>query len=351
MHPGRRSTGTRASTPTRRRSSAVLLAVAAMSTAACTSAGEPTGAASEAAAPSAEAMTIPEIVDAVQPSVVTVLTDGGGGSGVVYDADGTVITNEHVVRGQEEVVLAFADGAQRPATVVATDAVVDLAVLRTERTGLPAAEFDTDLPEVGALAVVIGSPLGFQETVTAGIISGLHRSIPGSARTTASLVDLVQTDAPISPGNSGGALVDADGEVVGITEAYLPPVSGAVAIGFAIPAATVVDVVEELLEDGTAEHAYLGLQPTTLTPDLAGRLDAGVEQGVAVLSVQDGGPADEAGVRPGDVLTALDGEALTSAEELLAALRDVEPGDRLPLTVVRDGEQTELEVTVEARPQ
>jgi S1-C subfamily serine protease len=255
------------------------------------------------------------------------------------------------VRGQDEVVLSFADGAQRPATVVATDAVVDLAVLKTERTGVPPAEFDTDLPQVGALAVVIGSPLGFQETVTAGIISGLHRSIPGSARTTASLVDLVQTDAPISPGNSGGALVDGDGEVVGITEAYLPPASGAVAIGFAIPAATVVDVVEELREDGTAEHAFLGLQPTTLTPQLARRLDAGVERGVAVLTVQEGGPADEAGVRPGDVLTALGDQDLTSAEALLGALRDVEPGERLELTVVRDGEQVELVVTVEARPQ
>jgi serine protease DegQ len=171
-------------------------------------------------------LTIPQIVDEVQPSVVTVLTGSGSGSGVIYD-DGTVITNEHVVRGQEQVRLSFADGAQRPATVVATDPVVDLAVLRTERTGLPPGDFDTDLPEVGALAVVIGSPLGFQETVTAGIISGLHRSIPGSARTTASLVDLVQTDAPISPGNSGGALIDADGQIVGITEAYLPPASGA----------------------------------------------------------------------------------------------------------------------------
>lgn len=122
--------------------------------------------------------------------------------------------------------------------------------------------------------------------------------------------------------------------------------SGAVAIGFAIPAATVVDVVEELREDGTAEHASLGLQPTTLTPELVRRLDADVEQGVAVLSVQDGGPADEAGVQPGDVLTALDETELTTAEELLGALRDVEPGERLSLTVVRDDGPTELEVTV-----
>lgn len=344
-----RSGPRKSAAPPTRRSCALVLSAMALSTAACTSAGEDADAASRDRR-STEALTIPQIVDEVQPSVVTVLTGSGSGSGVIYDDDGTVITNEHVVRGQEQVRLSFADGAQRPATVVAADPVVDLALLKTERTGLPPADFDTDLPEVGALAVVIGSPLGFQETVTAGIISGLHRSIPGSARTTASLVDLVQTDAPISPGNSGGALVDADGEVVGITEAYLPPASGAVAIGFAIPAATVVDVVEELRADGTAEHAFLGLQPTTLTPELARRLGAGVAQGVAVLSVQDGGPADQAGVLPGDVLIALEQEELTSAEGLLAALRDVEPGERLGLTVVRDGQEIELEVTVRARP-
>ena len=346
MRAGRRKTPATST----RRSCAVLLAVTALSTAACSSAGEAADAAPQDRRNSREALTIPQIVDEVQPSVVTVLTGSGSGSGVIYDDDGTVVTNEHVVRGQEQVRLSFADGAQRPATVVAVDPVVDLALLKTERTGLPPADFDTDLPEVGALAVVIGSPLGFQETVTAGIISGLHRSIPGSARTTASLVDLVQTDAPISPGNSGGALVDADGEVVGITEAYLPPTSGAVAIGFAIPAATVVDVVEELRKDGTAEHAFLGLQPTTLTPELARRLGAGVAQGVAVLSVQDGGPADQAGVLPGDVLIAIEQEELTSAEGLLAALRDVEPGERLGLTVVREGQETELEVTVRPRP-
>ncbi len=347
MKLGRRSTAPYA----RRRSYALVLAVTALSTAACTSAGDPADASSQDRTESTQATpNIPDIVDAVQPSVVTVLTQAGSGSGVIYDDDGTVITNEHVVRGQEEVRLSFADGAQGSATVVATDPVVDLAVLKTERTGLPAADFDTELPEVGALAVVIGSPLGFQETVTAGIISGLHRSIPGSAPTTASLVDLVQTDAPISPGNSGGALVDADGQVVGITEAYLPPASGAVAIGFAIPAATVVDVVEELEEDGTAEHAFLGIQPTTLSPELGRRLGADVEAGVAVLNVQNGGPAAQAGVQPGDVLTALDDQELTSAEALLAALRDVEPGDRLNLTVVRDGQETELEVTVQSRP-
>jgi serine protease DegQ len=327
---------------------AAVLAALAVSAAACTSSDSESGTSEGPATPSS--LTVPEIVDVVQPSVVTVLTDGGSGSGVVYDDDGTVITNEHVVRGEQQVRLSFADGAQVDATVVATDAVVDLAVLRAERTDVPPADFDTDLPQVGALAVVIGSPLGFQETVTAGIISGLHRSIPGSASTTASLVDLVQTDAPISPGNSGGALVDADGDVVGITEAYLPPASGAVAIGFAIPAATVVDVVEELREDGTAEHAFLGLQPSTLTPGLASRLGGTVEQGVVVLSVQAGGPADEAGIAPGDVLTALDGDELASAEQLLAALRDAEPGQMLRLTLVRDGREVQRGVTVAERP-
>jgi serine protease DegQ len=317
-------------------------------------AAEPSPAPATSSARTAEAAgasaDIPDIVDRVQPSVVTVLTDSGSGSGVVYDDEGTVITNEHVVRGAEQVRLAFADGEQRPARVVAVDPVVDLAVLETDRIDLPPAEFDTALPQVGALAVVIGSPLGFEQTVTAGIISGLHRSIPGSARTTASLVDLIQTDAPISPGNSGGALVDADGEVVGISEAYIPPAAGAVDIGFAIPAATVVDVVEELRADGRADHAFLGLQPSTLTPQTAGRLGVSVDGGVVVLAVTPKGPAARSGVEPGDVITELDGQELTSAEALLAALRDVEPGDTLELNVVRDGEERRVRVTAAARP-
>lgn len=142
---------------------------------------------------------VPPVVAKLQPSVVTLFTNGGLGSGVIYSADGLILTNEHVVRGQSAVRIAFADGQRVPGTVRAVDPVTDLALVQAERKNLPAARFQPALPTVGSLAVVIGSPLGFQNTVTAGIISGLHREIPGSARQSQALVDLIQTDAPTVP--------------------------------------------------------------------------------------------------------------------------------------------------------
>lgn len=294
---------------------------------------------------------IPQIIDDVQPSVVTIFLESGGlGSGVIYSEDGLILTNEHVVRGADEVQVAFADGQRVVGTVLATDAVTDLALVQADRTGLPVAEFQTELPEVGELAIVIGSPLGFENTATAGIISGLHREIPGSATNSQSLVDLVQTDAAISPGNSGGALVNGRGQVVGISEAYIPPQAGAVSLGFAIPAGTAVEVAEELLADGSAEHAFLGLAPRTVTPQIAQQLGVSVERGVAVLAVEDGSPAEEAGIRVGDIMVSLNGEPLASAEELLAALRGFNPADTVTAELLRDGESTEVEITLGERP-
>jgi len=242
---------------------------------------------------------IPEIVERVQPSVVTVLTDVGQGSGVVYDEDGRVVTNNHVTASASRVQIAFADGAQVPARVHATDAVVDLAVLKMEQTKkAPRAEFATTLPRVGDLAIALGDPLGFANSVTAGVVSGLHRSIPGSAAQSASLVDLIQTDAPISPGNSGGALVGADGNVLGINVAYLPPETGSASIGFAIPAQTVTATVDELLESGRAQHAFIGIRPAIPTPGMAQQFGLEVSEGVLVLSVEPGGPAASVQLEP-----------------------------------------------------
>ncbi len=181
---------------------------------------------------------LPAIIRSVEPSVVTVFVENGVGSGVVYRDDGVIVTNQHVVGDARTVRIGFADGQRADGQVLAADAGTDLALVRVPRTGLPAARFQAELPQVGELALALGSPLGFEGTATAGIISGLGREIPGSAEQSTALVDLIQTDAPISPGNSGGALVDADGDVVGINEAYIPPAAGAVALGFAIPSAT-----------------------------------------------------------------------------------------------------------------
>src|SRR4051794_25850468 len=243
-----------------------------------------------------------------QATVVTVLTEIGLGSGIVYKADGIIVTNAHVVAGIQDVIVALADGQQVSAKVRAVDKVSDLAVIQADRTGLPAPTFQKPLPQVGELAVVMGSPLGFEATVTSGIISGLHRQIPGSASTGAPLVDLIQTDAAISPGNSGGAVLDAQGEVVGMSVAYIPPAAGAVALGFAIPAATVVDVADQLLATGTARHAYIGIQPATLTPEIARLLGTDATSGVVVMQVETPSPAAEAGIQPGDIITAFNGK-------------------------------------------
>lgn len=293
---------------------------------------------------------IPDVVAAVEPSIVAVVTNSGQGSGVVWSADGVVVTNHHVVAGASAVELAFADGQRSPARVTATDPQTDLAVLRTDRRNLPAATFADALPRVGELAIAIGNPLGFENTVTAGIISGLGRSIPGAAQQAPALVELIQTDAAISPGNSGGALVDGDGEVVGINVAYIPPALGAESLGFAIPAPTVRDVVTELLERGSVRQAYLGVRPAPLTPEIAARLGTSRDEGVLVLAVTVPSPAAEAGLEPGDILVRAGDRDLRTVEDFLGALRTRDPGDVLDLTVVRGDEERTVTVTLGERP-
>jgi S1-C subfamily serine protease len=255
---------------------------------------------------------------------------------VIYRSDGVILTNHHVVASSSRIEVALADGSRVPGRVIASDPDTDLAVIRVERNGLPTAQFEKALPTVGELAVVLGSPLGFEKTVTAGIVSGLHRSIPGSASETRALVDLIQTDAAISPGNSGGALVDAAGRVLGVSVAYVPPQQGAVAVGFAIPAQTATRVADELLAHGRARHAYLGLQPAPVTPQIAQELRL-ARGGVLVYGVSPQGPAANAGIRPGDVLTAVGGQEIESVESLFAALRQHDPGERVAISYVRDG--------------
>jgi S1-C subfamily serine protease len=311
-----------------------------------------TGAEKTAAAPSRAAAAptagLPAVVARVEPSVVTVLVGEGVGSGVVFRGGGLVLTNQHVVGDARTVQLALADGSRLDARVVGTDAVTDLAVLRAERTDLPVAQFRTELPQPGETVLAMGSPLGLMNTVTAGIISGVGREIPGSATQSRALVDLLQTDAPISPGNSGGALVDASGRVVGINDAYLPPSTGAVSIGFAIPSATALDVADDLLDDGRVTHPYLGVAVDRLTPQIARALRTGTDRGVLVRDVTAGDPAAMAGLRPGDVITAFAGEQVPTVEAFLGALRGVEPGDNVELSLLRGGKQQTVKLTVGA---
>jgi S1-C subfamily serine protease len=260
-----------------------------------------------------------------------------------------VVTNAHVVQDQHDVTISFADGTTAHGSVLATDPATDLAVVHSDRGGLPVPDYRSELPRPGEIALAIGSPLGFENSVTAGVISGLHRDIPGSAAQTASLVDLIQTDASISPGNSGGGLLDANGRVVGINEAYIPPAAGAVSLGFAIPSTTVLDVANQLLTNGKATHPYLGVSVGELTPAIKQMSNIQADQGALVLGIDPGAPAAAAGVQPGDVIVEFAGKQIKSVEDLLGTLRQTQPGSQQKFAFVRGGQRQDATVTVGSR--
>jgi serine protease Do len=309
---------------------------------------------------------VARVASVLSPSVVQINVSGiqetplgpqkeeGIGSGVIYRSDGYIITNNHVVEGSRDVEVAFADGATARGEVVGTDPTTDVAVIKVDRNGLPAATFASGDPVVGQMAVAVGSPSGFESTVTSGIISGTGREIPaqitgGSQQT--SLVDLIQTDAAISPGNSGGALADREGRVIGINVAYLPPAeTGAENIGFAIPAETAVSVADQLIEHGEATHPYLGVYLSDLTPETASKFGSSVDAGALVEKVEPGSPADTAGVQRGDVVTAVGPEDVRSSGDLISALRDYQPGDTVRLTVLRNDEKVTLQANLAESP-
>ena len=313
--------------------------------------------AQQAPAPSArvpENEPVARVASQVAPSVVQVNVQAvqetpfgtqegeGVGSGVIYRRDGFVITNNHVVEGASEVNVAFADGTTEQGEVVGTDPATDLAVVRVDGRDLPAASFreSADLV-VGQLAVAVGSPSGFQSTVTSGVVSGVGREVPAEltgGRQETALVDLIQTDAAISPGSSGGALANRDGEVVGINVAYLPPAeTGAESIGFAIPTYTATAVADQLIENGEAVGPYMGVSLTDLAPETARRFGVEAESGALVAEVEPDGPAAMAGIQAGDVVTALGEQEVRGSGDLLSALRRYVPGDRVEVTVLRDG--------------
>jgi S1-C subfamily serine protease len=314
------------------------------------SSGRPTS--SDTASGTACDTPVPQVVTKVEPSVVTVRTPNGLGSGIVYRGD-IVITDHHVVAQQEgsqpmfhQVRVSLADGSTTVGTVVGGDLSTDVAVVRTQRTNLPALRFSTALPRQGQTVLAVGSPLGLSNTVTEGIVSALGRDLPAGQGSRQSLVNLIQTDAAISPGNSGGALLDLCGNVVGVNEAYIPPKAGAVSIGFATPAAIAVDVANQILKTGTVTHPFLGVQVTTLTPRIQQALGVKADHGVVVLSVVAGGPATKAGVRRGDVITALGSTRIGSDADLLGALRTTKPGQTVDLHVSRGGKTTTLRITI-----
>ena len=292
---------------------------------------------------------IPDLVREIGPSTVAIelliqqdgQTAEGAGSGVIWGSDGYIVTNAHVVLPAEEIVVILADGARHDGQLLAADERTDLAVVRIDATGLPEAVFADELPEIGTLAVALGNPLGFQNTATVGIVSGVDRDlpvIPGAPP----LVGLIQTDAAISSGNSGGALIDQAGVVIGINTAVVDSQAApgvAQGLGFAIPSTTVTPVIQQLIDDGEVAHAHLGIAGAPLTPQLAERFDIDRDRGVLIGTVQPGSPADEAGLQQGDVIVALGDATIDTLGDLLGELRRYAPGDTVDVEVVRDGEE------------
>jgi serine protease Do len=307
--------------------------------------GPDAGPAASGSASAATGPNIPDVVENLEPGVVTVLAGGYQGSGVVYRAD-VVLTNQHVVGAAKAVTMTLADGATVKGAVVGIDKIADLAVIRSSRTNLPPVAIRSDLPRPGEMALAIGSPLGYENTVTQGIISGIGRQIPASQTGGRPLVDLLQTDAPVSPGSSGGGLFDSNGRLVGINEAYIPPSSGAVSLGFAIPSATVADVADQILSKGRATHSYLGVSLTDLTDAVRNSLGVDAERGAVVVRVAAGSPAARAGLKAGDVLTRIGGQSIGDAGDVYSALRQNDPGATVAVTVQRGGNALGRTVTL-----
>jgi S1-C subfamily serine protease len=284
----------------------------------------------------------------VSPSVVRVDTGGGSGSGVIYTADGYVLTNAHVVGTATAATVTSPDGERFDARVVGADARSDIAVLDVDADGLPVPDFATTAPAVGSTAIAIGSPFGLDGSVTAGVVSATNRTIGAAGG--GPLVDMIQTDAAINPGNSGGALVDARGRVIGINTAIYSRGGDSAGIGFAIPMATVEAVADQLIETGEVRHAFLGIQGQTVDPQVAELYGLAATAGAVVAAVEPGTPAADAGLRQGDIITGFDDREVASMEELAGLIQTRQPDDVVTLTIIRDGDESSVEVTLTERP-
>ena len=273
----------------------------------------------------------------------------GVGSGVIFREDGYIVTNNHVIEGAKELIVSLADGRSLKGKLIGADALTDIAVVKVEASGLPAAEFgNSDEVVVGEPAIAIGNPLGmeFKGSVTAGIISALNRTLEISDRR----VKLLQTDAAINQGNSGGALVNAEGKVIGINSAKLAA-NGVEGMGFAIPINTVRTIVDELMAKGYVARPYLGV--TIFDKETAARYgyQLNINKGVYVYRVSLDAPAGRAGVQPGDVIMKMDGKEMNSVTELRNAIAERKVGDKVTLVLDRGGKEQTVEVTLEEMPQ
>ncbi|MBV8999811.1 MAG: trypsin-like peptidase domain-containing protein [Solirubrobacterales bacterium] len=323
-----------------------------------------TASGASSAAAGSSLCNVTSIADKELPSVVTIFagggTAGGVGSGEVIRSDGYILTNNHVILpavGGGPLEVVFTDGSAAAATITGRDPLTDLAVIHVSgKSDLRQISVGNSSGlRIGQGVVALGAPLGLSSTVTSGIVSALGRTVhvPGEASRTALLIDAVQTDAAINPGNSGGALVDCAGDLIGIPTAgaTIPSPSGeasggSIGLGFAIPVNLATKVADEIIATGTVTHAFIGIQTEPLTASATGQSGA---QGLRVAVVVTGGPAANAGLRVGDIVTSVDGQPATSTDQLMAVTLTKRAGDRVEIGYKRDGRETTATITLAAR--
>lgn len=269
------------------------------------------------------------------------------GSGVVVSPEGYVLTNNHVIETADEIEVALADGRKAVAKVVGTDPETDLAVVKITLENLPAITLGrAEQAKVGDVVLAIGNPFGVGQTVTMGIISALGRSHLGIN----TFENFIQTDAAINPGNSGGALIDAEGNLLGINTAIYSRSGGSLGIGFAIPVSTVKTVMESIISTGQVVRGWIGVEPQDITPELAESFGLTKKSGAIIAGVLKGGPADRAGIRPGDILVAVEGKPVSDTTDMLNLIAQLTPGNKAKMTVLRKSQESTIDVVVGKRP-
>lgn len=310
---------------------------------------------------------LPELFDKVEDSVVSIRAQGsrdGQGSGFVYSSNGLIVTNEHVVDDASRIEVTFPEDGTYRGELVGTDSYTDLAVLKVDRTGLDPLELGnlSDV-RVGQQAVAIGNPFGLPSTMTTGVVSQKGRTLPVQGGF--SIPNVLQTDAAINPGNSGGPLMNIEGRVIGVNTAIETQTGTFSGVGFAIPVSAVKRVVPNLIEDGNFQHPWIGVEGVNVDSEIAEDMNLQQAKGFLVIDVAENGPADEAGVRGGDitvewkgrtldvggdVIVAIDGDEVTGINDILTYLStETSVGETVELTVIRDGERVEVPVELGAR--
>ena len=269
------------------------------------------------------------------------------GSGVIVSPEGYILTNQHVVDGADQIEIALADGRTTTAKVIGVDPETDLAVLKVNLTNLPTITLGRmDQTRVGDVVLAIGNPFGVGQTVTLGSVSALGRNHLGIN----TFENFIQTDAAINPGNSGGALVDVNGNLLGINTAIYSRSGGSLGIGFAIPVSTARSVLESIITTGSVTRGWIGVEPQDVTPEIAESFGLEQKSGAIVAGVLKNGPADRAGIRPGDILVSVDGQDITDTTRLLNLIAQIKPGSNAKIHLVRKNRELDLDVMIGKRP-